>query len=264
MHELWEVIFTQHSLSPLFDIFCCCAEMAEMNVALVQLVYENEANLKDKFGALLLHARKQLENRVSANDFGTYASALVPDIILKNPKNVCEIFDAITSRGVWNYKMYSSLVRTMRQFEIADEKLQEYNQLLSHYYITTKIQSLIEKKKLDQKNPPELPDPLPTNDFHKLSVKLKPHNVTEKSLQYLQDLWKEIADRCFQLPNLDAVLYDIQEGCVLVTWLIPNTIDAASKIRSTVHICEDFFTKKEIVELMVNEECIYPDQKVRT
>ena len=95
-------------------------------------------------------------------------------------------------------------------------------------------------------------------------MKLKPYIVTEETLQYLRALWKEIAEQFFQLPDLDAVLHDIQEGSVVVSWLISDTVNAATQIKSRVQVCAEFFSKWQIVLLMVNKECIYHELEQET
>ena len=170
------------------------------------------------------------------------------------------MFDAITEQKRWNYLNHYSLEDVLDHFKVAAEKLQEYNQSLSQFNVMIKIKDWIEKNNLDKKHSHDSPDPQPSYDCSKLSLKLKPHTVTEKSLQYVQDLWKDIAKRLLQLPNLDAVLSDIQKGCVFITWLIPSSFDVSTRIKNRVLICKDFFSKWEIVFVMVNEECIYPGQ----
>ena len=237
----------------------------ESNLALLKLIEENEIKLRIEFGALLLHACKQLETIVPANDFRIFAKGVFsPADYIGRSEDVREMFEAITDQNGWNYQHHTSLEKVLYYFKISDEKLQEYNQLLSNFNVTTKIKDWIEKNNLDKKHSHDSSASLLPHDCDKLSTKLFPHTVTEKSLQYVQDLWKDITNRLLQLPNLDAVLYDIQGGCMLITWLIPNTINAAARIRSRVCICEDLFTKWEIVLLLVNEECIYPEQQVYT
>ena len=227
------------------------------------MIEKNESKLRVEFGALLDQSCDELEAKVPANKFRTFAKAVFsPANYIGKSEDVREMLDAITDQNGWNYQHHTSLEMILCHFKISDEKLQEYNQLLSHFNVTTKIKDWIEKNNLDKKQSHDSPAPILPHDCVKLSAKLSPHTVTEKSLQYVQDLWKDITNCLLQLPNLDAVLYDIEKGCVLITWLIPATINAATRIRNRVHICEDFFTKWEIVELMVNEECIYPEQQV--
>ena len=238
---------------------------AGSNIALLTLIEENQIQLRVKFGALLLLARKALEAKVSADDFRTFAKGVFsPADYIGRSEDVREMFEAITDQNGWNYQHHTSLEKVLSNFEISDEKLQEYNQLLSYFNVTTKIKDWIEKNNLDKRHSHDSSASLLPHDCDKLSTKLFPHTVTEKSLQYVQDLWKDITNRLLQLPNLDAVLYDIQGGCMFITWLIPGTINAATRIRSRVCICEDLFTKWEIVLLLVNEECIYPEQQVYT
>ena len=110
------------------------------------------------------------------------------------------------------------------------------------------------QKNLDKKHLHDSPASLLPHDYDKLSVKLGQHDVTERSLQYVHDLWKYIAQHLLELPNLDAVLYDIQDGCILVTWLIPAALNAATRISSRILRCQDFVAKSEIVEMMISEK----------
>ena len=219
--------------------------------------------LRREFGDILLQACNKLEARVSAKDFRTFAKGFFsPANFIKNTANVREIFDAITEHKQWNYRNHYSLEEVLHNFKIAIEKLQEYNQSLSHFNVTTKIKDWIEKNNLDKKHSHDLPGTQSSHDCSKLSLKLKPHMVTEKTLQYVQDLWKDIAKRLLELPNLDAVLAHIQVGCVFITWLIPTDLNVSRRIRDRVSTNEDFFSKWEIVFIMVNDKCIYPGQNI--
>ena len=95
-----------------------------------------------------------------------------------------------------------------------------------------------------------------TPDCSQLSVKLHPCEVNDKTLQHIKELWETVAEDLLQLPDLDAVLHNIQEGCLYVSWLITPKQDLEHLIRRRISCCKGFFR----IIIMLNNECIYQEE----
>jgi len=198
--------------------------------------------VQSEFAALLVYARKQLEEKVSPGDFRTFALGICPVNCIKSSSNVGEMFDTITCNKGWSYQHYRSLKNILRKSGITDpetnRKFADYTQSLHSYNVTIMIVDWIKKKKLDKKHLNSVQSP-PSPDCDELSVKLHPCKVIDKTLQYVKELWETIAEDLLELPDLDAVLYDIKEGCLFITWLISASEEMKQLIRRRVSCCEE-------------------------
>ena len=236
---------------------------AESNPALKELVEIGECGVKIKFAKLLSHACKKLEDqKVSPDEFRTFAVAAFHLSALQNLSSVREMFDVITLGNGWSYKSYHKLKKILQNWDITDSETQkmldDYSQLLHSFNVTTSIVDLINKKNLDERDF-IMTNSVPFPDYSKLSVKLYPYKVTDKTLQDVKQLWEDIA-RNLQMPDLDAVLCGVKEGCVLISWLILASEEMKYLIRRRVSCCEEFFRRWNIVQFMLNDECIYQEQ----
>ena len=84
---------------------------------------------------------------MSADDFRTFAKGIFsPADYIGKSEDVREMFNAITDHNGWNFRHHISLEKVLYHFKIFDEKFEEYNQLLSHFNVTTKIKDWIPKK----------------------------------------------------------------------------------------------------------------------
>lgn len=225
---------------------------------------ENYWNVKDEFAALLEYAcTKLVKAEVCPDNFRTYTKGLFsPAGFIPTTSGVREMFNAITEKEGWSYAHFRSLKKVLKHYRIADDEMERkicnYEQSLASYHIATKIKDWIEKKNLDVKHS-NLPQTPPTHDCTKLSVKFHPYEVTDRTLQYVKELWETIAKELLKLPDLDAVLYDITEGCLFITWLVPAS---ENEIRGIVldHDAADFFLEHNIVLLILNDEPICTEQ----
>lgn len=211
-----------------------------------------------------MHTRKQLEDKVSPDDFKTFALGQCSSSSIKNASTVCDMFHALACEKKWNYKDHTCLKDMLMELKITDDetkkKFDDYTQSLHAYCVTVRIMDLMKIKKLD-KNHLTSTQHLPSHDCTKLSVKLDPFEVIDKTLQDVKNLWESFVKGLLRLPKLDAVLHSIEEGCLLVTWFIsPNDEELEYLIRKRVSCSEIFFKRHNIVQFMLNDECIYQEQ----
>ena len=117
------------------------------------------------------------------------------------------MFDVITLGNGWSYQSYRKLEKILQKWNITDPETQgildDYSQSLHSFNVTTSIVDWITKRNLDERDF-IMTDSLPSPDCSKLSAKLRPYKVTDKTLQDIKQLWEDIA-RNLQMPDLDAV-----------------------------------------------------------
>ena len=89
-----------------------------------------------------------------------------------------------------------------------------------------------------------------------VTVKLK-SRVTEKSLDYIDQFWRSIADH-FLLPSLSALLDSIREGCVEVTWLVPTL--SALQIQANIQDSTQFLEKLQVIRVIMEGEILYDEE----
>ena len=93
-----------------------------------------------------------------------------------------------------------------------------------------------------------------TPNFSRLTMKLREVNVTERSIAYLTDLWKNVK-RCVRLPDLFSVLAGIEEGCIAVTWLVPSY--AVPALTRLPHTSPELFRTFAITRMNINGVCFF-------
>ena len=233
---------------------------SDSNRALAELIEENDSRLRDEFAALLEHTCSKLEAKISPSTFRTYAKVLfAPAKFISNRASIREIFDAITDHQRWNYLRYRSLLRILQRYKIDDTETRrishDYEQSVAHFIFTTKVKDWIKKREYFQRMNSRKRR-LKAGEYSELTVKLD-IGVTEATLRYVDELWTTISEQLFQLPDLDAVLHDIKEGCILVTWRVPNSEEFKIEIRQKTLSNSEFFMERNIKYLGLDEEYFY-------
>ena len=96
--------------------------------------------------------------------------------------------------------------------------------------------------------------------FEKLSFKLD-ENVTEKSLDYLIELWDSISDY-LRLPSLPYLLDQVHDGCISVTWLVPPISTPGILLMTDEPEAAKYFSKLGIIRMEINDLCLYEKQEL--
>lgn len=223
-----------------------------------------------KFAKLLLNVCRKFkaliqENHIDIKDLHSFLKILfppgkcIPSSVVLN-----DMFDAVTENKLWDFWHYSPVQDIITEFGGNDEDLStwisDYGEALSGYQVVTKIKAYIAATKSKLPLSDDLSQPLlakyDQEYFNKLMMKVDV-KVTEKTLQYVDDLWKALANR-FLLPSRTALLDSITEGCATITWLIPaNTV---TKFVERAHSNPNFFQKCKIVWAKVNGDYIYQER----
>ena len=117
---------------------------AVTNPALKKLLEVSESDVEMKFAELISHACQKLEDqKVSPDDFRTYAMAAFHLSALQNSSSVREMFNVITLGNGWSYHSYNKLKKILQKWNITDpetqKRLDDYSQLLHSFNVTTSI-----------------------------------------------------------------------------------------------------------------------------
>ena len=232
------------------------------------MIRSNEENIRALFSALLLNVQKVLVSKCI--DVGDVRQFLVNFF----QQNECflsvtkfdEMFTAATVNQLWDYQHYGPLERLTNQFLPDDpaivEDVRHYKANLTGFFLTTKIVSFIEYKKLqadDSEEDPEQPSAmkkLTKHQYRRITVVLQlDRKVSELSLAYVHKLWCSFADE-YELPCFTAVIDKIITGSLEITWLVQPHIIGLIKPRSK------FFRSHGIIQVFVDDVIVYDERQM--
>jgi len=197
----------------------CTVHPIEEDSGAVAIARENQQKINWKFGVLLINSCKKLrEKHINIKDFHLFLKNLFPPgECIPESSNVDEIFESITRNKLWNHWNYSPLEKVVHEFMGDDQEMKlwidAYKKDLAAYKATTRLVNYIAFVDSDPSG-----DGLPSEEqveeqepakydrryYRKLSIKLET-KFTSHTLEYLNDLWKELAD-LYNLPPLVKLL----------------------------------------------------------
>ena len=220
-----------------------CFLYTELTPGMLELMDENVARLKDEFADLLVQVSTHLDTTVEPDSLRMYVKAVfVPADFISDKDSVRKMFTSLTDHNRWNYLQYRSLLRLVTRFDrvsVLRERCKEYERSVSHFKFTTRLRDWMHKGNFVAEIAVH-PLKLDPEEYSKLSIKVHV-KVTSQTLDYVIGLWEDLAETVFQLPDLAAILCDMKEGCLLVSWLIPRSPELKATIRNKARCCSSFF-----------------------
>ena len=238
------------------------------NLMSAKIVKENHAKIKGSFATLVRKVRSKLGGKdIDMKDFRLYILNLFPPgDIIPDTVSVADIFEAVSRHQLWDYSHCTPIEEIVKEFVGDDLELRgwidDYKSELAGFKATTKIVDYIKVCNDEEEiadSDQSLREDIARYDrryCRKLTVKLK-SRVTEKSLDYIDQFWRSIADH-FLLPSLSALLDSIQEGCVEVTWLVPTL--SALQIQANIQDSTQFLEKLEVIRVIMDGEILYDEE----
>ena len=170
--------------------------------------------------------------------------------ILDGAVSVTDIMAAIT-RHQLSYFCFTHIEKIVKEFGGDDIELagwiRDYKSELAGFKTTTKIVDYIDEVGQEVIDASQSLCP-------KLTVRLEPHVMREKTLDYVDQLWGSIADH-FLLPSLPALLDSIHGGCVEVTWLVPTL--SALQIKANIQDSTEFLNELEVIKVIIDDKTLY-------
>ena len=223
--------------------------------------------IKGKFDSLRQDMCSRLKDKLSEeqiqDELHPYLLAILPDKAARcipSSSNLKDIFQAMTYSRLWNYLNYCHLEALVEKFGDEDmiSQVEQYKKDRSSFQVATKIKHYIPAAKsvLAKSDAPVEPSPLNeyAKYYWKLEIKLD-ERVTDYSLEYLEQLWKSLANT-LRLPPISLVLDTILRESVLVVWLIPaelgpNAIKMANQ-------CVELFSKyRPLLTVTIGDQLVY-------
>ena len=225
--------------------------------------------IQGRFSSLLLTVRQEMESsNVSTLDLRQFLVGFFQrDDFLTDSPDIVKMFDRVTVTRLWDYQHYGPLEKIIRHFlpncNSVRDAMSNYKGYLSGFFATTKIIDYI-KHLQPQKHQDSVEDGSAATmekytavHYQKLKVKLKLNRkLSEVSLSYISELWNAFVEE-FDLPSLTAVIDQLIEGSLMITWLV-STRDA-EKIASNAAKAVLFFRKHQIVIVTINDRTIHDE-----
>ena len=232
-----------------------------------KILAENIAKINHRFGTLVRTITKRMTRRdVDVSSFRLHIFTVFGNVSICRD-NVASIMEDLTRYRILKYDCCVHIEQIAKEFVDNDADLKrqihKYKAELAGFKATTKIVEYIKVCKKEE----ELTDSdqsLEKNSNHytekycrKLSVKLN-SRVNKMSLDYIDELWKSIADACM-IPHLPVLLESIKAGCVKVTWFVPTeSALQIEEIITSTKIVKMF----DVIRLIMNDKILY--DKVRS
>ena len=166
-------------------------------------------------------------------------------------------------KGILSFTNIPLLKNVILMFapELKDQ-FEEYRKNFTGYLLVTKITTFIKSSVNDLKFAERVSFQstalaMPALNLSTLSIKTG-ITVTDHTLQYVKDLCYDVAE-VFSIPDYLTVLHTIAEGCIQVTLFVPSSLE--TQIKNRIHENNDNFKKWSIMEVMLNDECIFFPQE---
>ena len=231
--------------------------------------YMQLANLEDiqsRFGSLIVNVKLALEsNHVTPEAVCSALAEIFKGSLTRYnfiPKtSLDELFDFVRYHRppLWDFMHHSPLQKLVsRCLPDHISMIDEYVQHLNGYCAATKLIDYIQTMTHSEWN--RKSNQLPLQNYTavhyqvlKVNLDINERTLTSKSLQYVQELWKQFAVE-FDIPFLTAVIDRIMFSSLDITWLIPSHM--AAKITASQKSIR-FFKINDIVHVGVDGETIY-------
>ena len=228
-----------------------------------KIIKENKIKISQSFANLVVKVTEKLNNRdIDLKKFRLYilASNNIGDI-LDGAMSVTDIMGALSYHQFWDFSRFTRIEGIAKKF-VGDDKelagwIRDYKSELAGFTATTKIVDYIKVYSAEQEiadSSQSLRENMARYDHqycHKLTVKLESHVMREKTLDYVDELWRSIAEY-FLLPSLPALLDSIHGGCVEVTWLVPTL--SALQIKANIQDSTEFLKELKVIKVIVDDK----------
>ena len=180
------------------------------------------------------------------------------------------MFNSITLNRLWDCLNWGPLKSIIKEFlpgeKEVEDKVHEYQQILAAYRATTKIVDFIKSKpgllavddeepglREDEEEPPRKRARYDRSYYRPLRVKLKV-NPSDVMVSYITEIWEALSIQ-FLLPSLPVLLERVEVNSISITWLIPTS--EQEHIKKQSFFSEEFFQSHKIIEVYVDDECVY-------
>lgn len=241
----------------------------------IAIEQESLQKIKSRFGALLKHSCKKLrEKKIDMKDFCRFLEVFFsPGDCIPDSSSIDDIFKAISHNKLWDYWNYSPLQKIVQEFVGDDQELkaqiETYKKDLASYKASTKLVDYIEAVNsshngvdllLEEEERGQQPAKYDSRYYCKLTVVLD-IKFTDHTLEYLDDLWKELGD-LYNLPPLVTLLDCVLKNSITIVWLIPSC--QAPQILKAAPCSVDFYLKHRITRVEFDGVCIYQETRKYT
>ena len=237
--------------------------LATSDLQTMELTERNQRKMETKFFKLVSHISTTLSRRMSMKlddqfdeetfqQFREYVAGVCHDGTIEDKTTVREIFRAIRIKKLWDfngnpYHLLLRIIEGVEDVELMESVEKAHENYYTQYLVARKVvHHILEHKAVN----PEDYSP----NFTKLSIRLEGINVNQCSVAYLIELW-EAVKRSIKLPDLFSVLAAIEDGSLVVTWMVP--VYAIPALMRLPRSSPDLFKKFSILRMTINGVCFF-------
>ena len=225
----------------------------------------NEDEIKGHFSSLLIKMRNSLDShKIEVKDLRQFLRTFfnTDEEILKS-NDIDEILATLKKHNYWSHLNYGPLETLSKHFLEDDSEvndlLEDYKSRVTCFELSAKLIEYVKEKNLTSDTDVESDQPatgFTPSHYKKIKVVVRvTRKVTEVSLQYVQDLWKSIADE-FDIPSLTAIISHISPGSLHITWSVPP--HWADLIKPTSKFCR----QNMITIIAIDDQVIYDEEQM--
>ena len=171
-------------------------------------------------------------------------------------RDISEIFWILLDEEIFSFDNYGLLLRIFEKYVEEETRVERkaYEAAVMDYRLTKRLTDWIKTRELYKKDSGIfLQLQTVSHCTEEFKAKLHPFIFTNETLKYIDDLWKSITKNLC-LPPLNAVLCDIERGCICVTWVIRANISTRKLIVEHLPTNQQFLKENNIVQIVLSNE----------
>ena len=222
------------------------ADLIDMHSACKVLVKEYECMLRKGFSRLIEKSIKKL-NKLSEKIKKRFIRDVARRYNMRETNDIAELINEISVKMEWGLDNCQDLFCILKDYVYDDTKelCKTYENFVTGLYEVRAFFYQYNELRI-------------INYAHRLQIRFK---VEPAIIEKIKNLWKEICKR-FNLPPLNALLYDKRYSSLTLTWLIDADEETSIIIRATLirYLPANipFFQANDITHLIYNFEVLYP------
>ena len=226
---------------------------------------KNEMEIKGHFSSLLIDLQKALEShKIDVKELRQFLVTFFKcSSKIQKSSDIDEMFSALVDHDYWSHLNYGPLETLAKHFlqnnSEVNNLIEDYRSRVTCFQLSRKLIDYVKENNLTSDSDLDFDSTTASftpDKYKKIKIVVQVNRrVTEVSLQYVQDLWKSIADE-FDIPSLTAIISHISLGSLHITWSVPP--HWTDLIKPTSKFCR----QNMITIIAIDDQVIYNEEQM--